>query len=247
MGCHIIGPPFKLLELGYPTEISGSASTVYSGIFKEAVYPESGPLSSSLKFKFKQKNGKDLDLFWMDGGITPERVNELDPELNFNDALGDFPGENDFEGATLFIGTKGKVACGWGGSHPRLLPLSLNKDVNVPKKYARVKGDMDGHWWQWVDASIAGYGNMEVDSPFVGYAGPLTETVLLGNLLLRSFNLREKIKRVDPVYGNMEAYKFSGRYKALQWDGDNMRVTNFEAANQFIKREYRKGWGELKL
>jgi hypothetical protein len=106
---------------------------------------------------------------------------------------------------------------------------------------------MDGHWWQWVDASIAGYGNMEVDSPFVGYAGPLTETVLLGNLLLRSFNIREKIKRVDPVYGNMEGYKFSGRYKALKWDGENMRVTNFEAANQFIKREYRKGWGELKL
>jgi len=26
-----------------------------------------------------------------------------------------------------------------------------------------------------------------------------------------------------------------------------MRVTNFEAANQFIKRDYRKGWGELKL
>jgi hypothetical protein len=45
----------------------------------------------------------------------------------------------------------------------------------------------------------------------------------------------------------MEGYKFSGRYKALQWDGANMRVTNFEAANQFIKREYRKGWGELKL
>ena len=247
MGCHIMGPPFKLLELGYPTEISGSASTVYNGIFKEAVNPESGPVSSSLKFKFKQKNGKDLDLFWMDGGITPERLNELDPDLNSNDALGDFPGENDFEGATLFIGTKGKVACGWGGSHPRLLPLSLNKDINIPEKYARVKGNMDGHWWQWVDASIAGYGNMEVDSPFVGYAGPLTETVLLGNLLLRSFNIREKIKRVDPVYGNMEGYKFSGRYKALKWDGENMRVTNFEAANQFIKREYRKGWGELKL
>ncbi len=25
-----------------------------------------------------------------------------------------------------------------------------------------------------------------------------------------------------------------------------MRITNFEAANQFVKREYRKGWGELK-
>ena len=42
-------------------------------------------------------------------------------------------------------------------------------------------------------------------------------------------------------------YKFSGRYIALKWDGENMKVTNFEPANQFIKREYRKGWGELKL
>jgi len=236
-----------LLALGYPTEISGSASTVYSGIFKEGVFPESGPVSSSLKFKFKQKNGKDVDLFWMDGGITPERLTELDPDINSNEALADWPGENDFEGGTLFIGTKGKVSCGWGGSHPRLLPLSLNKDVHVPEKYSRINGGMDGHWWQWVDASIAGYGKMEVDSPFVGYAGPLTETVLLGNLLLRSFNIKEKIKRNDPVYGNMEGYKFSGRYVALKWDGEKMKVTNFEPANQFIKREYRKGWGELSL
>jgi len=45
----------------------------------------------------------------------------------------------------------------------------------------------------------------------------------------------------------MEGYKFSVRYKALKWDGENMHITNFEAANQFIKREYRKGWDELKL
>lgn len=52
-----------------------------------------------------------------------------------------------------------------GGSHPRLLPLALNKDVHVPEKYPRISGGMDGHWWQWVDACIAGYGKMEVDSP----------------------------------------------------------------------------------
>ena len=91
---------------------------------------------------------------------------------------------------------------------PVLLPLSLNKVINVPKKYPRVEGDMDGHWWQWVDACIAGYGNAEVDSPFEGYAGPLTETVLMGNLLLRSFNIREKVKRKDPVYGEMEGFVF---------------------------------------
>ncbi len=106
---------------------------------------------------------------------------------------------------------------------------------------------MDGHYWQWIDACIAGYGKAEVDSPFEGYAGPLTETVLMGNLLLRSFNIREKIKRKDPVYGDMEGFVFPGRYINFKWDGANMRITNFEAANQFVKREYRKGWGELKL
>lgn len=247
MGCHIMGPPFKLLELGYPTEVSGSASTVYNGIFIEGIYPESGPVSSSIRFRYKLKNGKDLDLYWMDGGITPERPLELEPGGNMNDIMGDWPGLNDYEGATLFIGTKGKAACGWGGRNPILLPLSRNKEINVPQKYARVQGDMDGHWWQWIDACIAGYGNMEVDSPFVGYAGPLTETVLMGNLLLRSFNIREKIKRKDPVYGEMEGFVFPGRYIDLKWDGENMRITNFEQANQFVKRDYRKGWGELKL
>ena len=247
MGCHIMGPPFKLLELGYPYEVSCSASTVYDGIFTEAQYPESGPVSSSIRFNYKLKNGRDLRLYWMDGGITPERPVELEPDKNMNDIMGDWPGLFDYEGATLFIGTKGKAACGWGGRNPILLPLSLNEIVQVPKKYPRVEGDMDGHWWQWVDACIAGYGNAEVDSPFEGYAGPLTETVLMGNLLLRSFNIREKVKRTDPVYGEMEGFVFPGRYITYKWDGENMRITNFEPANQFVKRTYRQGWGELKL
>jgi hypothetical protein len=247
MGCHVMGPPFKLLELGYPTEVSCSASTVYSGIFAEGIFPESGPISSSIRFTYKLKSGKNLDLYWMDGGITPERPLELEPGVNMNDVMGDWPGLNDYEGSTLFIGTKGKAACGWGGRNPILLPLSRNKEINIPKKYPRVAGDMDGHWWQWIDACIAGYGNAEVDSPFAGYAGPLTETVLMGNLILRSFNIREKIRRKDPVYGEMDAYIFPGRYINYNWDGPNMRITNFEPANQFVKREYRKGWGELKM
>ena len=247
MGCHIMGPPFKLLELGYPTEVSGSASTIYDGIFSEARFPESGPVSSSIKFKYTLKNGKSLDLYWMDGGIAPERPEELEGDKNMNDILGDFTGLNDYEGSTLFVGTKAKAACGWGGRSPVLLPLSLNEVINVPKKYPRVEGDMDGHYWQFVDACIAGYGNAEVDSPFEGYAGPLTETVLMGNLVLRSFDIRKKIKRIDPVYGEVEAYEYPGRYINFRWDGENMRITNFEPANQFVKREYRQGWGELKL
>ena len=247
MGCHIIGPPFKLLDLGYPTEVSGSASTVYSGIFKEADYPESGPVSSKIRFRYTLKNGRNLDLYWMDGGIIPERPNELDPEMNMNDVLGDYPGLGDFEGCTLFIGTKGKAACGWGGRNPTLLPMSLNSAISISQKYPRVPGGNDGHYWQFIDACMAGYGNAEVDSPFVGYAGPLTETVLMGNLLLRSFEIRKKITRTDPVYGEMVSYVYPGRYIGFKWDGENMKITNFEQANQFVKREYRQGWGQLEL
>lgn len=101
---------------------------------------------------------------------------------------------------------------------------------------------MDGHWWQWIDACLAGYGNAEVDSPFEGYAGPLTETVLMGNLLLRCFTLQVQEKR-----GNQTVLTTPGRYITYRWDGENMRMLNFEPANQFIKRTYRKGWGNSRI
>jgi len=28
----------------------------------------------------------------------------------------------------------------------------------------------------------------------------------------------------------------------LAWDGPNMKITNLSEANQFLQREYRKGW-----
>ena len=54
----------------------------------------------------------------------------------------------------------------------------------------------------------------------------------MGNLAIRSYNLREQTKN---------GYNYPGRKKLL-WDGNNMKITNFEAANQFVKREYRDGW-----
>lgn len=244
MGCHIMGPPFKLLNLGYPTEVSCSATTHYNRGYDQVVYPESCPVSSFIRFTYNLKNGKNLNLYWMDGGITPERPFEIDPDVNMNDVMG---GLTDREGGTLFIGTLGKAACGWGGNDPVLLPLSRMKEVNLPQKYPRVEGNMDGHWWQWVDACIAGYGNAEVDSPFEGYAGPLAETVLMGNILLRCFDFRKIQPSTDPNTGGSTRYVYPGRFISYKWDGANMRITNFEEANQFVKREYRKGWGEMKI
>jgi hypothetical protein len=35
---------------------------------------------------------------------------------------------------------------------------------------------------------------------------------------------------------------YPGRNIQLLWDNDKMRVTNFDDVNQYVKREYRKGW-----
>jgi hypothetical protein len=106
------------------------------------------------------------------------------------------------------------------------LPTSKTKEVTVKETLARVP---EGHYIQWVNACIAGYGKNKVSSPFE-YAGPLTETILMGNLALRSWNLK-----------GPDGKGYPGRKKLL-WDAKNMKITNFDEANQFVKREYREGW-----
>ena len=56
----------------------------------------------------------------------------------------------------------------------------------------------------------------------------------MGNIAIRSYMLQ-----------GASATRRSGNYigrKKLLWDGNNMRITNLEQANQFVGRTYRKGW-----
>ncbi|MEO6547362.1 MAG: Gfo/Idh/MocA family oxidoreductase [Ferruginibacter sp.] len=228
MGCHLIEAPFRVLGLGYPTEATCSVSSVYTGPFKRAYYPESAPASSSVTLKFIGKNSKPLIMHWMDGGIQPERPEELGP----NEQMGD--GGN----GVIFVGTKGKMMCSTYGENPRLLPLSRNQEVNVPQTIARVPNGAGGHYAQWVEACIAGIKSAQaksLSSPFE-IAGPLTETVLMGNLAIRSYDIQRPGK-TDP-----KRFDYPGRGIKLLWDGPNMKITNFDEANQFVKRNYRDGW-----
>ncbi|HNR72747.1 MAG: oxidoreductase domain-containing protein [Bacteroidetes bacterium OLB12] len=228
MACHIIEPAFRTLGLGYPTEVECSVGSVYVDEFKRGYFPESCPPSSHITLKFAGSNGKpDIKFHWMDGGIQPERPDELGP----NEVFGD--GGN----GVLLIGTKGKMMCGTYGINPQLLPTTRTKEVNVPQKYARVTGGSEpGHYVQWVDACLAGYGKMELSSDFE-IAGPLTESILMGNLALRSFDIRKPRPN-----GRPDQFDYPGRYIKLLWDGPNMKITNFDEANQFVKRTYRAGY-----
>jgi hypothetical protein len=55
----------------------------------------------------------------------------------------------------------------------------------------------------------------------------------MGNLAIRSYMLRR-----ENAQGRQE---FFARKKLL-WDGENMRITNLEEANQFVGRQYRQGF-----
>ena len=61
-------------------------------------------------------------------------------------------------------------------------------------------------------------GQGEATCPF-SYAAPLTEVMLLGLVALRT-----------------------GQGFKIEYDADNMRVTNSKQANAYLKREYRNGW-----
>jgi predicted dehydrogenase len=70
------------------------------------------------------------------------------------------------------------------------------------------------HYRQFVEAC---QGNGLTSAPF-DYSGPLTESVLLGCLSTRFVNT------------------------TLEWDAENLRVTNVADANRFVRRQYRRGW-----
>ena len=228
MACHIIEPPFRVLGLGYPDSVECSVGSVYVDEFKRGYFPDSCPPSSHVIMNFPGPGGKpDVKFHWMDGGIQPERPEELGP----NEMMGD--GGN----GVIMVGTKGKMMCGTYGINPQLLPTSRTKEVNVPQTLARVPGgSATGHYFQWVEACIAGYGKMEVSSPF-DIAGPMTESILMGNLAIRSYD----VQKPRPG-GNEGQFDYPGRFIKLLWDGPNMKITNFDEANQFVRREYRDGW-----
>ncbi len=222
MGCHFMDVPFRALKLGYPTSVECSVGQVYQDFFVEAFFDDVCPPSASIHLKFanpKPKKHADISVNWYDGGIRPQLPAGCDYQKVFQS----------IDGGMIFIGTKGILSATLFGNNPTLHGPKF-KDVKLPEPVRPlVDGDDVGHQQQWVKACKKGFGTYT--SSGFAEAGPLTEIVLMGNLAVRSFLHRE-------TTGNR--HTFPGR-KALNWDGKNMRITNFDLANSFVKREYRSG------
>jgi predicted dehydrogenase len=222
MACHIMDPIYRILPILYPDSVECSVSTIWREMWNDDQNPDAAPPSSIIHLDYPRTDGKGrIKVSWYDGGLLPQRPDELLPDEPFGN----------WDGGTLLIGTKGKLLLDCYGANPRLLPTVRMKEDKLPP--ATIKRVPEGHYQQWINACIAGYGNAETSSHFE-YAGPFTESILIANLAIRSWQLKNpKLKGWDD--------KYLGRKKLL-WDAANMKITNFDEANQFVKRDYRDGW-----
>jgi predicted dehydrogenase len=82
------------------------------------------------------------------------------------------------------------------------------------REYKLPQPEPQDHYLQFVEACR---GNGQTSASF-DYSGPLTESVLLGCLATRFPET------------------------SLEWDAEDLKVTNVAEANRFARREYRKGW-----
>jgi hypothetical protein len=121
-----------------------------------------------LTYPARGKNLPAVKLHWYDGGLLPERPEELEPQFRLP------------ESGTIFVGEKGKLMCETYSESPRLIPASRMAAYKRPKKtIPRVANN--SHEGNWIDGIL---GKLKPNSNF-DYSGPFTETVLLGNIGMR--------------------------------------------------------------
>jgi predicted dehydrogenase len=190
MGVHIFDTPYRALKLTAPTWA------------KTTCRPPTGighPEKNAVEYEFPgtEYTTETLTWTWYDGANAPPADRGLPvPEGT----------ELPDQGAVL-IG-EGSVMLLPHGRGIHLFPEEKFRDT--------VWADVEekDHYHEWVNACL-GEGK---SSAHFGYAGPLTEALLLGVVANRFPDMK------------------------LTWNAESMRVMNVTDANKLLKREYRQGF-----
>lgn len=188
MACHAVNLPFMGLDLRNPTSVEATTSPNNKNSY---------PKSSTIKFAFPANDWRPaIEFTWSDGGKKP------DPKI--------------MEGSGKSMGGSGGVIIGdkaslcFGNDHGA--NYTIWPDVPKPQiEYTR----SPGHFTEFVNA-ING-GPVPV-SNFPDYAGPLTETILLGNLAV-----------------------WAG--SKVEWDPVKLLATNNKDLEPIINKAYPKDYG----
>jgi predicted dehydrogenase len=200
MACHTANMAFRACKLGYPTSVEAEMSE-WNG--------QTYPTWSVIRYEFPEREGlPPLKWTWYDGGSDkPAWVNKKLKELAHGH---DIPGSG-----SLIIGDKGTLFSPNDYGAAYILLPEKNFEGFKPPAPTLPRAPENNNYKEWVDACKANKPEMCFSS--FKFAGPLTETVVLGCVAMRAG-------------------------KKIEWDGPNMKITNMPEANSLLRREYRKGW-----
>jgi predicted dehydrogenase len=176
------------------------------------VNDETCPSYATVTFQFPARGDMPACKVVWYEGKVPDKNGELTKNLPPKDLL---QGETPPGSGSLLVGDKGTLYSpnDYGAAYV-LFPKKEFVGYKPPQPTLPRNGKGDpGMKQEWLDAVRGG------PKPFSNFdiAGLLTEFILLGNVAIRTG-------------------------KKLDWDGANCRVTNCPEAEQYIRKEYRKGW-----
>jgi predicted dehydrogenase len=192
MGCHIYSPPYRALKLTSPVSVTAFGPTPTA---------ESWATKAKVKVTYpgtEYTAGQTVDVWWYDGG-------ELPP-----DAIREPVGSRLPEQGSVLVGTEGMI----------VLPHLTGEAFVLPQSKMAALPPMDlperNHYHEFIDIVLGG--GREACSASFEYAGPLTESVLIGNV----------------------AAHFPG--ETLEFDGKALAFPKKPEANQYLNRSFRRGW-----
>ncbi|QIK78266.1 Gfo/Idh/MocA family oxidoreductase [Sphingomonas piscis] len=117
-------------------------------------------------------------------------------------------------GGVMFVGETGYLIHETYGENPILFGEGVaDKAAAIPVSLPRISGGIGGHEMNWIRAIR---GEEGISNPFE-MAVPLNETMVLGMVAMKAD-------------------------QPIAYDGRAVAVTNVLGANQYLTREYRKGW-----
>ncbi|RKX42617.1 MAG: gfo/Idh/MocA family oxidoreductase [Verrucomicrobia bacterium] len=202
MAAHIIDHPVWALGLGAPLSVE-----IEFNRKDPASARDTFPVSTIVTYQFAARGDQPpVVLKWFDGeGNLPPRPETLEAERNL-------PGNG-----VIYYGSKHCMMHGSHGGVPRIFPEAEMQAVARAKQFPpKTIPRSSGHYEEWLQA-IKTNDYTGAKSSF-DYAGPLTETMLLGCVAARV-----------------------GSGTKLTWDSAAMKTDN-DLANRYIQHEYRKGW-----
>jgi predicted dehydrogenase len=209
MACHIMDPVYLALRLVEATDYTVEV------VEQKGRNEQSFPLSSTIKYSFPARGEMPpVIVYWYDGHwkdeTTGKRVYNR-PKWPAGIPEDQILGDENMNGSFL-IGDNGILTAGEYGGEPRLMPDEKMVGYTKPDPTIPRIPDED-HAMDWINAIKNGTKSCSDFS----YAGPFTEMVQFGNLIVKSGT-------------------------PLHWDNVKGVVTNVPNAAEIVTKEYRKGW-----